>query len=94
MHYPVVGPDIIAASSEANFVRGIRMEMSSKDKSLETSLIFNVFQLTFIILYVSGVDRLSGPPRPDDGMPPFNKWRSHNRDTEYFFLSKNGIQSI
>jgi len=53
-----------------------------------------VFQLTFIILYVSGVDSPSGPPRPCNGMPSFIKWRSLNRDPGYFFLSKNGIQSI
>ena len=70
------------------------MGMSVKDESLETSFIFNVFQLTFIILYVSGLDKLSEPLRPDNGMPLFNKWRSNNRDPEYFFLSKNGIQSI
>jgi hypothetical protein len=55
------------------------MGMPSKDESLETSLIFNVFQLTFIILNVSDVDSLSGPLRYDSGMPSFNKWRSHNR---------------
>jgi hypothetical protein len=50
------------------------MGMPSKDESLETLLVFNVFQLTFIILYVSGVDSLSGPPLPDNWMSPFNKW--------------------
>ena len=48
------------------------MGLSSKDESLETELIFDVFQLTFIFLYVSGVNSLSGPPRPDSGVPPFN----------------------
>lgn len=89
MLYPVVGPDFIE-----DFVRGNRMGLPSKDESRDTSLIFNVFQLTVIILYVSDVDSLSRPPRPENGMPPFNKWRSDNRDPEYLFLSKNGIQFI